>query len=172
MNKLAITVTLALEEDSLEDAYLDFLLTVDGTYIHDSQNHWVDPMDLAASAASGGEYFIFTCNCGDPGCVGIDEGITVTHDSSTVTWKLRVPLGWPPEDELPDWAHEVEYRFSQEEYVQVVNGALRQAKALVRHWRAPGRFWVGPDMSVEDLMSLDVTPEETPLLASKSRFVH
>ncbi|WP_022661848.1 hypothetical protein [Paucidesulfovibrio longus] len=172
MNKLAITVTLALEEENLEDAYLDFLLTVDGTYLHDSQNHWVDPMDLAASAAAPGEYFIFTCNCGDPGCVGIDEGILVGHDSSSVTWKLRTPLGWPPEDELPEWTHEVEYRFPLEEYVQVVAGALRQAKTLVRHWRSPGRLWVGPDMTVEELMALEVSQEAPPTSAARSRFVH
>lgn len=172
MNKLAITVTLSLEEENLEDAYLDFLLTVDGKYLHDSQNHWVDPMDLAASATSSGEYFIFTCNCGDPGCVGIDEGVLVSHDGSGVTWKLRTPLGWPPEDELPDWTHEVEYTFSLEEYVQAVEGALRQAKSLVRHWRSPGRLWVGPDMSVEELLSLEVAPEAMPLPAPKSRFVH
>ncbi len=172
MNKLAITVTLSLEEDSLEDAYLDFLLTVDGAYVHDSQNHWVDPMDLAASADSPGEYFIFTCNCGDPGCVGIDRGVQVTHTSGNVVWTVRHPLGWPPDQELPDWTHELEYRFDRREYVETVELALRQAKALVCNWRLSERIWVGPGMSVEDLMALEVMPEMQPMPVHGTRFVH
>ncbi|MEF2146620.1 MAG: hypothetical protein V3573_14335 [Desulfovibrionaceae bacterium] len=172
MNTIAITVTLALEEQNPEDAYLDFLLTIDGQYIHDSQNHWVDPVDLAASAASAGEFFIFTCNCGDPTCVGIDEGVFVSHAQDTVTWRVRNPLGWMPGEELPEWTHEVEYSFPREEYIRVVGGALSQAKTLVHYWRAPGRIWVGPDLDVEELLSLEIPGGFEVAGESDSRIVH
>lgn len=172
MNKLAITVTLALEEESFEDAYLDFLLTVDGGYIHDSQYHWIDPVQLASSAGHSGEFYIFTCNCGDPGCVGIDRGVMVTHGAEEIVWRLRMPMGWPAEEELPDWAHEVELHFPRDEYVNIVDSALQQAKALVRHWRSPGRLWPGPDLSVAELLALQAGTDSGMPAVSAGRFVH
>ncbi|WP_241667333.1 hypothetical protein [Pseudodesulfovibrio senegalensis] len=156
MNRMIISVTLSVDREHLDDAFLDFNLTVDDEYIHPVDSY-IDPAALVASAAAEGEYFIFTCSCGDPACVGIDRGIVVGHDSGHVRWKMRNPLAWPANEPLPDWAQEVELVFERDEYLSAVKVALDQAKALIRHWNGPGTLWVGPgDMPVEMVLDLDI----------------
>ncbi|WP_243546879.1 hypothetical protein [Pseudodesulfovibrio tunisiensis] len=155
MNVFGLSVTLSLDEQNTDDAYIDFNLTVDGQYPHEL-DAYVDPVDLAVSAAMGGELFIFTCSCGNPACVGIDEGVLVSHTADAVHWKLRNPVSWPPDEPLPDWAQTVELAFDRNEYRTAVSRALAQAKALVSHWRSSGKLWVGPDLTVKDLLALEV----------------
>lgn len=155
MNEIRISVTLSLDETSPEDAYIDFNLSVDGQFLHDP-NVYVDPVDLVTSSTMSGEFFIFTCDCGDPSCLGIDDGVMVSHTSETVKWRLRNPISWPPDDPVPDWAHEAEFTFSTEQYVQQIAQALDHAKRLTRGFSVTGSLWVGPDLSVEGLMALEM----------------
>ena len=53
----------------------DFLLV---NYEHDDLA--VDVIELAKSLNCDGEYFIVTCACGDAGCAGIQEGISIQRD--------------------------------------------------------------------------------------------
>lgn len=156
LNRLAITVTLSLDETQPDEAYLDFILTVDRAYVHDMDAHWVDPVDLVASANGSGEYYIFTCSCGDPGCVGIDEPVRVEHTADEVRWVVRDPLAWPTGEELPEWTRDIAFIFDRAEYVSTVATALNQAKTLVRYWHGPGDMWTGPEMGPEDLLALEV----------------
>lgn len=40
---------------------------------------------------AAGEHWIITCSCGEPGCAGIWEPVTVTHaqDSNLITWHFE-----------------------------------------------------------------------------------
>lgn len=172
MNTIALSVTLSVDRENTNDAYLDFNLTVDDEYIHPPESY-IDPAKLAESTLHSGELYIFTCSCGDPACLGIDEGIVVSHDSDTVQWMVRNPVSWNPEEALPDWAHDVELVFERVEYIAAVKGALEQAKALVRHWNGPGKLWVGPgEMSTEQLMELDVPEAFRVMSGMDSRSIH
>lgn len=155
MNEIRITATLSLDEKQPEDAYIDFNLSVDGQYLHEV-NVYVDPVDLATSASMSGEFFIYTCDCGNPSCQGIDEGVHVAHTDDTVVWRLKNPISWPPGEPMPDWAHDAEFTFSKAQYVQQVATALDHAKRLARGFRPQGNLWVGPDLTLEGLMALDI----------------
>lgn len=112
MNDIRISVTLSLDEKNPEDAYIDFNLSVDGQYLHEV-NIYVDPVNLITSITMSGEFFIYTCDCGNPGCQGIDEGVTVSHAGDTVVWRLKNPISWPTDEPRPDWAHDAEFTFSK-----------------------------------------------------------
>jgi hypothetical protein len=106
-----------------------------------------------------GEFFIYTCDCGDPSCLGIDDGVMVSHTADTVKWRLRNPISWAPDEPVPDWAHDAEFTFSKEQYVQQIATALDHAKRLASGFAVSGALWVGPDLSTEGLMALEM-PEQ------------
>lgn len=154
-NTISLKVRLERDKEKPEDGFLDFLLTVDGQYLHE-EAQWVDPVDLAMSVGMTGQHFVFTCSCGDPGCVGIDEGIHVTHTEREVRWKVRNPLSWKPDEPLPDWTHYDEYIFDRREYAEAIRSGLASAKGYARTWCGPGELWVGPDLDLDELAALDV----------------
>lgn len=47
----------------------------------------VDVLGLMRSTMASGEYWIPTCDCGEPGCAGIDRGVDVVHDKGLVLWR-------------------------------------------------------------------------------------
>jgi len=155
MNDIRITVTLSLDEKHPEDAYIDFNLTIDGEYPHDV-GIYIDPASLVNSAAMSGEFFIFTCDCGNPACKGIDDGVQVTHSGDSVKWRLRNPISWPPEEPMPEWTHDGEYTFEKGLYIQQVSTALDHAKRLARGFNATGNLWVGPDLTLQARLALEV----------------
>lgn len=172
MNKFVLSVTLSVDRENMDDAYLDFNLTIDDEYIHPPESY-IHPVELVNSACHGGEMFIFTCSCGDPACLGIDEAVRVSHNADTVRWVVRNPVGWNPEEALPDWTHDVEFAFDKAEYVSAVKVALEQAKALVRHWNGPGTLWVGPgEMSVDQLMELEIQQSFGVVTNVDNRSIH
>lgn len=155
MNDIRISVTLSLDEKYPEDAYLDFNLSVDGQYLHDV-GVYIDPVNLVSSATMSGEFFIYTCDCGNPACQGIDDGVMVSHTPDTVIWRLKNPISWPLNEPKPEWAHDAEFTFTKENYLQQVTIALDHAKRLSRGYRTSGKLWVGPDLSMEGLLALEV----------------
>ena len=61
-----------------------------GLYINGQrQEEWVDALLLWRSLFQSGDYFIRTCTCGQPGCVGIWDPITVTHRGESIVWEDR-----------------------------------------------------------------------------------
>ncbi|WP_319472093.1 hypothetical protein [uncultured Pseudodesulfovibrio sp.] len=155
MNEIRITATLSLDEKHPDDAYIDFNLSVDGQYLHDV-NVYIDPVDLVTSSTMSGEFFIYTCDCGNPSCQGIEDGVMVSHTDDTVKWRLRNPISWPPGDPLPEWAHDAELTFDKAVYVSQIAMALDHAKRLVRGFTTPGILWVGPDLTKEALLALEI----------------
>lgn len=172
MNEIRISATLSLDEKQPDDAYIDLNLTVDGQYLHDV-GVYIDPVALVTSAAMSGEFYIYTCDCGNAACQGIDEGVQVTHTEDAVKWRLRNPISWTPGEPMPDWAHEGEFSFPKENYVQQIAIALDHAKRLARGWSKTGPLWVGPGLSLEGLLALEV-PQESGLFAfePEGRAVH
>lgn len=94
MSEIRISVTLSLDEKHPEDGYIDFNLSVDGQYLHEV-GVYIDPVNLVTSASISGEFFIYTCDCGNPACQGIEEGVNVSHTPETVVWRLKNPISWP-----------------------------------------------------------------------------
>ncbi len=172
MNDIRISATLSLDEKNPDDAYLDFNLSVDGQYLHDV-GVYVDPANLITSATMSGEFFIYTCDCGNPACQGIDEGVNVSHSTDTVKWRLRNPISWPTDEPRPEWAHEGEFHFSKEDYVQQITIALDHAKRLARGWQDNGNLWVGPGLTLQGLLALEM-PQESDFFTHEpeGRAVH
>ncbi|BCS86780.1 hypothetical protein [Pseudodesulfovibrio sediminis] len=155
MSEIRISVTLSLDEKHPEDGFIDFNLSVDGQYLHDV-GVYIDPVNLVNSTSMSGEFFIYTCDCGNPACQGIEEGVMVSHTPDEVTWRLRNPISWPPNEPRPDWAHDGEFVFSKGNYLQQVTMALDHAKRLTRGFGLSGTLWVGPGLSQEALLALEV----------------
>ena len=159
MNEIRITVTLSLDERHPEDGYIDFNLTVDGQYLHEV-GVYIDPAALVASAVMSGEFFIYTCDCGNPACLGIDDGVMISHAPDKVIWQLSNPISWPADEPRPDWAHDAEFAFSRENYLQELTIALDHAKRLANGFHLTGNLWFGPDLTMAELMALEVPPQE------------
>ena len=155
MNDIRISVTLSLDEQHPEDAYLDFNLSVDGQYLHDV-GVFVDPVAVVTSASMSGEFFIYTCDCGNPACQGIDDGVMVSHTPDSVKWRLSNPIAWPSGEPKPEWAHDAEFTFSKTNYIQQVSTALEHAKRLIANYKPESKLWPGPGLSIEALLALEV----------------
>lgn len=158
MNDFRISVTLSLDEKHPEDAYLDFNLSVDGQYLHDV-GVYIDPVAVVTSASMSGEFFIYTCDCGNPACQGIDSGVMITHTPDSVKWRLKNPISWPTDEPRPEWAHEGEFTFTKANYLQQISTALNHAKRLIANYNPEGKIWPGPGLTIEALIALDV-PEQ------------
>ena len=51
----------------------------------------VDLIELVDSLVRPGEFFVLTCQCGEPGCTGLFTGILVTHGTGRVRWTVVEP---------------------------------------------------------------------------------
>jgi len=165
-------VTLSLDEKDPEDAYLDFNLSVDGQYLHEV-GVYVDPVAVVNSSTMSGELFIYTCDCGNPACQGIDDGVMVSHTEESVIWRLKNPISWPRDEPMPEWAHDAEFNFAKGQYVQQIAMALDHAKRLVRGFNVTGKLWTGPALTIEGLLALEV-PQQSGFFAPEpeGRAVH
>jgi len=155
MNEIRITATLSLDEKKPDDAYIDLNLSVDGQYLHEV-NVYIDNVALVNSTTMSGELFIYTCDCGNPACQGIDDGVVVSHTADTVVWRLKNPISWPPGEPKPEWAHDAEFIFDKDSYIQQVAVALDHSKRLARGFNTLGKLWVGPNLTFERLLALEM----------------
>ena len=62
----------------------------------------VNLVELYRSLRLPGEYAIFTCGCGVPGCAYIEEMVHVTHEGNQVTWQLHMPVAYVQPDSPAD----------------------------------------------------------------------
>jgi len=72
-------------------AHLVGELRVDGTRL--GEGYVLDIRRLAEALTSEGEHFIFTCGCGDAGCVGIFEGVRSRISGDQVLMDGSLPKG-------------------------------------------------------------------------------
>lgn len=97
---------------------------------------------LAKSCQIDGEFYFFTCECGEPGCAGIRDGVTVIHSSNKITWHLM------------NEGLNQQFEFDPASYQNAVDQIILQQKALYKkhqysiQLRIYGQRW-------EDLMVLD-----------------
>ena len=98
----------------------------------------------------------------------------MSHTPDTVIWRLTNPISWPPGEPRPEWEHDAEFIFPKGEYLQQVSMALDHAKRLARGCRLAGKLWLGPDLTIEALMALEVPPQDGGFFAfePEGRAVH
>jgi hypothetical protein len=72
-------------------AHLVAELRVDGARLGDG--YVLDISQLSAALTGTGEFFIFTCGCGEAGCAGIHEGVHSQVDGDAVMWTGNLPKG-------------------------------------------------------------------------------
>jgi len=118
----------------------------------------VDMREVVASIKGPGQYDIFTCSCGEPGCAGIWEGVIVIHWPNSIRW--LIPLHYdddetPKNEEDEDVFMFKERLFRKTDYLQAVSSAIEAARGIAS--KAPGEFETVPyGFSVEDLLRLQI----------------
>ncbi len=149
-------------------------LFIDGQEI--TSREWpslVDLTQLRRSAEEDGEFFIFTCECGDAGCAGIDEPVIVTRDAESVHWQLGDAwrfIGVSPEAGR-DWEEQArgadggaaanvprEFVFSAEQYATAIEQDISAGQAFVA--RLEGFVTVTPDTNLAILKYPELEPME------------
>lgn len=88
------SLTLSFRQVAATDkspAHLVTELRVDGIRL--GEGYVVDVRRLAEALTREGEYFIFTCGCGDAGCAGIFEGVRSRVSGDQVTLVGSLPKG-------------------------------------------------------------------------------
>jgi hypothetical protein len=79
---------------------------------HVNYGYRIDYRELTKSAFADGEFYFFTCGCGEPACAGINEPIEVTSDGDKVYWHIIQP-------EPERW-----FTFRRAQYVDAIREAL------------------------------------------------
>lgn len=74
---------------------------------------------LRRSTEAEGEHWIINCECGDPGCAGLDSAIKVSHSGERISWRWK--QGGAPERV---WV------FDAVSYRSAVLSAIEDAKAI------------------------------------------
>jgi hypothetical protein len=79
---------------------LNIILRIDGKpfneYFHISNTGFcLSPDEFINSLYNPGRYFIFTCDCGDPGCAGWFKGIQVDATAEYFTWLIEEKVPEP-----------------------------------------------------------------------------
>lgn len=149
-------------------------LYVDGVEL--TSRDWpsvVDLDQLQASARADGEFEIFTCECGDAGCAGIEQPVTVRRDAAGVHWELGDAWRFigvaPREDE--DWDEQArkaaggaaagvprEFLFAPDAYAAAIEQDVAAVRAFVD--RLDEFVTFTPDRNAATLKFPDLTASE------------
>lgn len=90
---------------------------------------------LFDSISKDGEYYIFTCSCGTPGCAGIFNGVIVIHEENHIIWKVPDPISIDTDDENYNEDDEVKYKtytFDKNQYAGSIISAIEKIKEYIR----------------------------------------
>lgn len=117
----------------------------------------IDMRHLVASMRGSGQYDIFTCSCGEPGCAGIWEGIVVLHWPNSIRW--LIPLHYDDEESKNEEDETVlafkDKWFRKTDYLQAVSSAMETVRNIVS--KDPGKFITVPEgFSIEALLGLQI----------------
>lgn len=77
-----------VSEEGEPDCLVAVLKIGDTRTDSDDPEH-VDLAELERSFTEDGDFFIWTCSCGAPGCAGCFFGVRVQHNGDTVKWLDR-----------------------------------------------------------------------------------
>jgi hypothetical protein len=112
---------------------------VDGVHLNESPA--VDVEELVRSLSRAGEFYFFTCSCGQPGCARIWDGIDVRHDLEKILWKFRRPMrhlesDLSDEKELELWISTtsvIEYEFDRDQFISAMDRGQCELKSKPIH---------------------------------------
>ena len=85
-NEFDLKVDLA---GSVREPFARLQIWVDGLQV--GRGNAINFTALLSASLSTGRHFVFTCQCGDAGCGGIEDGVEVEVEGSWVRWTLRFP---------------------------------------------------------------------------------
>lgn len=126
-------------------AHLVGELRVDGDRL--GEGYVVDIRRLAETLTSEGEHFIFTCGCGDAGCVGIFKGVQSKISGDQVTLVGSLPKGGA-----------FSYVLSGYRARKAMSEALATVRAIVTAMESEDGFPVGPEgletSGIDDALAL------------------
>jgi len=95
-------------------------------------HHCLDLYGLVKSTKHDGEFFIFTCTCGEPECANINFGILVTHEGNFIHWKVPNPIQQDSESDYGDEPEKYdEFIFERDSYITTIRDALNQLKNFI-----------------------------------------
>ena len=92
---------------------------------------------LVESLHAQGDFYIFTCSCGSSGCVGIQEGVSVTFTSNTIHWKMRDPISESGFENLNHWISNskiIQYEFNKIDMITNITTAINKIKSNVNEY--------------------------------------
>ena len=104
-------------------------IVIDGIEINSEYAISLD--ELVKSLYFEGEHYIFTCGCGASGCVGIDEGVSVSFENDLIHWEVRDPLstfGYQNFDAWDSNAKTIHYEFNKKTMIDNISEAIDQIK--------------------------------------------
>ncbi len=149
-------------------------LFVDGLEL--TSREWpsvIDLNQLRASANAEGEFFIFTCECGDAGCAGIERPVTVARNAAGLYWQLGDAwrfIGVTP-GEGRDWEEQAntadggaaagvprEFAFAPDQYAAAIEQDINSARAFTS--RLDGLITFTPDTNLTILRYPDLSLAE------------
>jgi hypothetical protein len=100
--------------------------------------HAIDLVALARSCFRDDEFYIFSCDCGEPGCARINKGVIVVTEEKLTVWKAYSILP----------CHV--FVFDHRQYTEEIIATLRQFVSLYKSVPAETAdstyFWSLPDM--------------------------
>lgn len=141
---------------------------IDG--VHLDEPHAVDVCELVRSLFRPGEFFFFTCGCGEPGCAGIWDGIQVRQLPGRILWRFRRPVRTPEfltNDEYAQWklkAPLVDFTFDRDQVLAAMDGSLAEL------WFKPDDAEFSPNgFGRAQLGSLDAYQEPSGYLDDSGR---
>lgn len=141
-------------EDSRGEPWARPRILIDGVLMEEKLS--VSILHLVASLQNSGKYFVFTCGCGHPGCVGVEEGIRVKHKNGFVNWEYRLPqssdgFGSEGENAFEAWLDQAVPKWSvfrREQIIGQVYQALSEACHLYPDKEDPNGGLVRADIEV------------------------
>lgn len=86
MNTIEISLEPDYQEISNGILHLKVKVAIDSIFPLDNPDDDFDIVELINSTRSDGNYFMWTCSCGVPGCAGYYNGIKVVSDDKETTW--------------------------------------------------------------------------------------
>jgi hypothetical protein len=89
MNQIEVNLTPDYREIADKKLYLAFSVQIDGGSPLQNTDDDFDIVESILSTRKDGNYFIWTCACGVPGCAGYFNGIQVCTEGDSTYWMDR-----------------------------------------------------------------------------------
>jgi len=122
--------------------YLVVEIKIDDNLLTDFQYYATDLDALTQSAHKSGYYFILTCWCGIPECVGIYNPIEVKHREDKIIWKITDPKP----------LNKKGFEFDKKGYAAAIEKVIAQGNELIEQLAIER-------LDAETKRDMDITPD-------------